>query len=256
MYFGPWIMDEFDTKIKTTCGDEIYLNRTYTGIGGTVSKENYTECSFGGSIGSSSIGSSDSTGSNSSDDSNDNEINYGTGIRAKSNYLQEPYDLSLGIDNKLLKSIYKPVAFGTGIGDRKVLTNPQYKWNGYKNSQKTTPKWYNGNYVNVPNLVDTEGYWNEDSSLGGTSMSYWDAHQKVLNDNPPKNPDAKQYINPQNDDSSNSSNTRHLNNSISGLTEGFSDGMNSECGCRPFKWNWIILLLVLLFVIMIVIAIR
>ena len=113
------------------------------------------------------------------------------------------------------------------------------------------PGWYNGNYVNVPGLVNTEGYWNEESALGGASMSYWDAHQKVMGDNPPQNPNAMQYINPQNKDLSDSENT------VLGVTEGFyGNGANGDCGCRKFEWNWIILLLVLLIVIMMVIAIR
>jgi hypothetical protein len=242
MYFGPWIMDDFDKQIKKTCGDEIYLNRTYTGM---ASKENYIGFAYDNQQGNGGNGGK-GKGKGKGHNLAQNEINYGTGIRAKDNYFQEPYDFSLDVDDS---SIYRPVAFGTGIGDRKVLTNPQFRWNGYKNSQKIMPKWYNGNYVNIPGVVNTEGYWNEGGSLGGASMSYWDVNQKVMNDNPP----GVQHINPQNKDLSDSEDT------VLGVTEteGFSsyEG-NGDCGCRKFEWNWIILLLVLLIVVMAVIVIR
>ena len=206
MYFGPWIMEQFDKKIKNTCGDEIYLNRTYTGI---AAKENYTALAY-----------------------NNKDIDFGTGVDTE--------------------RLYKPVAFGTGIGDRKVLGRPQFSWNAYKNSSKKMPKWYNGNYVNIPGLVQTDGYWNEESSLGGTSMSFWDAHQKVLNDdsNPLLDNNGKK-VEPQNE------------NTVLGFSEGFTvdrdihrygDKYNNKdnyenyenyndnstsCGCKKFEWNWV-----------------
>jgi hypothetical protein len=242
MYFGPWIMDDFDKQIQKTCGDEIYLNRNYSGM---ASKENYIGYAYDNN--NQQINSNVNSGKRKGKGHNlaQNEINYGTGIRAKNNYFQEPYDFSLDVDDS---SIYKPVAFGTGIGDRKVLTNPQFRWNGYKNSQKMMPKWYNGNYVNVPGLVNTEGYWNEDSALGGASMSYWDTHQKVMNNDPP----GAEHINSQNKDLSDSEEDTVLD-----VAEGFyGNGAHGDCGCRKFEWNWIILLLVLLIVVMMVIAIR
>jgi len=242
MYFGPWIMDDFDKQIQKTCGDEIYLNRNYSGM---ASKENYIGYAYD-SNNNQQINSNVNSGKRKGKGHNlaQNEINYGTGIRAKNNYFQEPYDFSLDVDDS---SIYKPVAFGTGIGDRKVLTNPQFRWNGYKNSKKKMPGWYNGNYVNVPGLVNTEGYWNEDSALGGASMSYWDTHQKVINSDPP----GAEHINSQNKDLSASEDT------VLDIAEGFyGNGVNGDCGCRKFEWNWIILVLVLLIVVMMVIVIR
>lgn len=211
MYFGPWVMDEFDKKIKNTCGEEIYKNRTYTGI---AAKEGYTGAAFDGK-----------------------DIDFGTGVDT---------------DN-----IYKPVAFGTGIGDRKVLGRPQFSWNAYKNSPKKMPKWYNGNYVNIPGLVQTDGYWNEESALAGTTMSFWDAHQKVLKDNPLMDSNGR-AVQPQDKDLSDNDDT------IFGVSEGFSsvidmsngNGDSNSCGCKKFEWNWIILLLVLVIVIMIVIIIK
>lgn len=209
MYFGPWVMDEFDKKIKNTCGEEIYKNRTYTGI---AAKEGYTGAAFDGK-----------------------DIDFGTGVDT---------------DN-----IYKPVAFGTGIGDRKVLGRPQFSWNAYKNSPKKMPKWYNGNYVNIPGLVQTDGYWNEESALAGTTMSFWDAHQKVLKDNPLMDSNGR-AVQPQDKDLSDNDDT------IFGVSEGFSSVIDmsnkktTSCGCKKFEWNWIILLLVLVIVIMIVIIIK
>ena len=211
MYFGPWIMEQFDKKIKNTCGDEIYLNRTYTGI---AAKENYTALAY-----------------------NNKDIDFGTGVDTE--------------------RLYKPVAFGTGIGDRKVLGRPQFSWNAYKNSPKKMPKWYNGNYVNIPGLVQTDGYWNEESALAGTTMSFWDAHQKVLKDNPLMDSNGR-AVQPQDKDLSDNDDT------IFGVSEGFSsvidmsngNGDSNSCGCKKFEWNWIILLLVLVIVIMIVIIIK
>jgi len=255
MYFGSWIMDDFDKKIKTTCGDEIYLNKTFTGM---TSKENYIGYAYDNNNQNSGkrLGKASRKADNDNNDNNDNdimqnEINYGTGIRANENYIQNKYDFNLGINDS---NIYKPVAFGTGIGDRNVLTNPQFRWNGYKNNINKVPKWHNGNYVNIPGLVKTEGYWNDENSLGGTSMSFWDDNQKVMNKNSSV---KKKHIIQQNID---------LNDSEDNTLEGFISDVdnvdnvnnvnNVDCGCRKFEWNWIILLLVLLFVIMLVIIIR
>jgi hypothetical protein len=234
MFFGPWIMNEFDKKIKQTCGDEIYRNRTFTGI---ASKENYTATAF--------------------NDPPKNDINFGTGVRSKDGYFMEPYefDYTLGV-NKEVNELYnknKP-AFGSGIGDRKVLGHPQYRWNGYKNSAKNTPnpKWYNGNYVNIPGLVNTEGYWDE-AGLCGSTLSFWDIHQKALLDT---KKDSKQHINPQNETNINiDSNIGTTNTSIEEFTN-TNNNNSSNCGCKKFEWNWIILLLVLLIIIMAVITIH
>lgn len=244
MFFGPWIMENFDKQIKKTCGDEIYLNRTYTNM---ASKNNYIGFAYDNQH-------TDIYKDKTQKKLEKNEINYGTGIRAKNNYFQEPYDFSLDVDDT---SIYKPVAFGSGIGERKVLTNPQFRWNGYKNSQKITPKWYNGNYVNIPNLVNTPGYWNENTELGGSTLTYWNEPQKILNNN---NSDAMQNINPKftNLDYTLDKLDTLQTNTSPGIIENFSNSnmIIENCGCKKFEWNWIVLLLVLLIIIMMVIIVK
>jgi len=214
MYFGPWLMDAFDKTIKNTCGAEIYQNRTYTGI---ASKENYTATAY-----------------------DNKDINFGTSFR-------EPYTLGVD-DSKLYKT--NSVAFGTGIGDRKVLGRSQFNWNSYKNKRTEIPKWYNGNYVNVPGLVQTDGYWDAENALGGTSMSFWDTHQKCITnkDTPGNTTSNDTVIGISEGFTSSNNNNNNIGNSIS----------NSEnnCGCKKFEWNWIILLLILFIVIMSVIAIK
>jgi hypothetical protein len=238
MFFGPWIMNEFDKKIHKTCGDEIYRNRTFTGI---ISKENYTATAF--------------------NEPPNSDINFGTGTRSKDGYFMEPYefDYTLGVNNKINQLYNKNTpAFGSGIGDRKVLKQPQYRWNGYKNSTKNAPnpKWYNGNYVNIPGFIDTEGYWDE-TGLCDSTLSFWDVHHKALLDN---KKDSKQNINPQNESNINNDSIigSNINYNINPNNNSNIESFNNfnNCKCKKFEWNWIILLLLLLIIIMIIIVIR
>ena len=210
LLFGPWIMSEFDNKIKTTCGTELYQNKTYTGI--TTSE--YSE-----------INKDKNTYNTMNNYTTTQNINFGTGIRAKDNYMQEPYMVGMDSDNDNENSIY-PVAFGTGIGNRKILTKPEYRWNGYKNSLNNIPKWKHGNYINVPNLVNTKGYWNYETIIGGTQQHCDD--------------EKKQSI-------------KNIN--TTDINEHFTNDNNNSCNCKPIKFNWIILLLILLFILMIVLCI-
>lgn len=230
MYFGPWNMEDFDKNIKNKCGEEIYLNRTYTGIG---TKENYTGIAYN------TMGKGD--------------INFGTGVRSQNNYFMEPYPL--GVDDS---SAYKTPAFGTGIGDRKVLNQPQFRWNGYKNNRKLMPKWSNGNYVNVPGYVETEGYWDA-STLGGSSLGFWDKYHSVS-----KNADPKDTINNSNDISLDYVATmddgvgtvNSYNKKVVGISEGFSTN-GSDCNsCKKLEWNWIVLLLLLIVLGMVIFIVR
>lgn len=256
MLFGPWIMTEFDKKIKHKCDN--YLNRDTVGI--------YDDVQIRENMQSSNAYASKPKAFGSPDIQN---IDFGTGIQATDN-LQNSYNL--GVDDSSIFN--KSVAFGTGIGDRKVLKQPQFRWNGYKNSPKNTPKWYNGNYVNVPGLVNTEGYWNEEDTLGsetltlgGTTMSYWDTHQKIrktpsdssqnididtvsgINEGftSYSNWDGNGYNNVNGYNNGNKSNNKILVNSGTGFG-------NGECNCK-YEWNWIILILLLLIVVMSVIVI-
>lgn len=159
--FGPWVMDEFDNKVKTTYTDENYLNKTYTNCIG---------------------------------------------------------------NDTVTPTIHKP-AFGTGIGDRKVLMQPSYRWRTYTND-KPVPKWHNGNYINIPNLVNTKGYWPSptyDKEQSSQNIEYLDTNIESNTDN----------------------------NTI----EKFSNSENSQCKCKSLTWNWIILILILLIVMMVTITV-
>jgi len=225
MFFGPWIMDQFDKGITDKCGEEVYLNRTFTGM---VTKEDYTADAFGGK-----------------------DIDYGRSVRSTNGYKMERYDLT---DRPRIAP-----AFGTGIGDRKINTRPQFRWNAYRNNKATTPQWWNGNYTNVPGLVKTEGYWDMDS-LGGNTMSFWDEYQKVNNtvtttktseNELSGNEIIEKNIKPFNKNSSSS-------NLISEGFENNSFGLNSMVvgggKCTGTYPSWLLLLLVLVVLFMIILV--
>jgi hypothetical protein len=223
LMFGPWLMSQFDANLARTCGDEIYRNRTYTGL---VSKENYTGLAYDGK-----------------------DIDFGTGVRSKDGYFMEKYKLepmSLGVDDS---SVYdgKTPAFGTGIGDRKINARPQFAWNPYRMPRKITPQWWNGNYVNVPGVVDSTGYWEPDT-LGGNTPSYWDKYQSVMKQEQQTEKDEKrQIIYP-----SGGSGTDWNNGggNVNGVIEGF-DTTKEGCGCGvPSTW-----LMILLFIMVVIIVI-
>lgn len=227
LMFGPWIMAEFDKKLTETCGDEIYRNRTYTGL---VEKEAYTALAY------------DSKNTNYSGKRNikqgmgggDNDIDFGTGSRSWDGYLMEPYNL--GVDDSVVWMKHTP-AFGTGIGDRKINTQPQITWNGYRMPRKITPQWWNGNYVNVPGYVKTQGYW-EPESLGGTTMTYWDKMQAVQAD---ENKEAKKENKP-------------IIYPSGGTIEAFSnDSGNCGCGVPP---AWLMILLFIMVVVIVIVMVK
>ena len=127
LYFGPWIMDDFDSKIENDCGKEIYLNRTFTGV----------------------------SNKNNGDTTDSDKIPY-SGIAF------DKIDFGMGVQEK-----FHPMAFGTGIGSRKVNSMPEYRWNSMKVADP--PLWQNGN-------------WGDSAStLGGVSPSFWDDHHSVGN---------------------------------------------------------------------------
>ena len=245
LLFGPWVMSAFDNKIKTTCGEEIYQNKTFTGI---AAKENYTATAY--------------------NNAPDTDINFGSGIRAKNNYFQEPYALGVSdnhLYNKLtsggssssssssLSSRPRNMAFGTGIGNRKILMKPEFRWNSYKNAVKNIPKWKNGNYVNVPNLVNTEGYWDENENVcgsggGGSGSSMTKYKDKLKNT---KNNNTKKYINTVSDDENENFTSNISLYDKNNVSYGRDDNNDVLCGCKKFTFNWIILLLILLFILMI-----
>lgn len=219
-------MSKFDADLARTCGDEIYRNRTYTGL---VSKENYTGSAY-----------------------DNQDIDFGTGVRSRDGYFMEPYDLksmkpmTLGVDDS---DIYKGKipAFGTGIGDRKINARPQFAWNGYRMPRKITPQWWNGNYTNVPGVVESTGYWDADT-LGGASPSYWDKMQSVLKkQQDDEKKEKRQIIYP-------SGGTSGTNWNSSGSIEGFDSAgeLQSSCGCGvPPTWLMIILFIVIVLIVIV-----
>ena len=232
MMFGPWLMSRFDADLASKCGDEIYRNKTYTGL---VSKENYTGAAY-----------------------DNKDIDFGSGVRSRDGYFMEPYDLNsggnmtLGIDDS---NIYrgKTPAFGTGIGDRKINAKPQFAWNGYRMPRKITPQWWNGNYMNVPGVVESTGYWDADT-LGGTTPSYWDKMQSVMKKQQEDEKKEKhQVIYPSGGSSMDAHNSIESFNGSGNSSDsnGVSVGLVANCGCSmPPAW-----LMIILFILVIIIAI-
>jgi hypothetical protein len=228
MYFGPWVMNNFDKDITSKCGQEIFQNRTYTGL---ATKETYLGDAFNGK-----------------------DINYGTGARSRDGFFMEEPGYTLGVDDSILYNNKIP-AFGTGIGNRKVNTLPQFRWNNNKNN----PGWVNGNYINVPGKVETPGYWSANYSLGGETNNFWEKYQTALtNSHTPQ----QQYIYPNNENNENNTgysddvdNLYKWNNSshAKGIVEGYENKTNSSCNMDKYA-GWIVLLLVLIMLGMIIIA--
>ena len=274
IFFGPWVMDDFDKKIENECGKELYLNRTYTGITNRYYKERKDKMTNVDNI--------------------DNIDNKNTPYKGLS------YDKT-NFRNGIHESFSVPAAFGTGIGNRKITMSPEVKWNNM--NVKNPPQWVNGNW--------------EEATLGGTSLSFWDKHQKVKksgdanndNDNEQdlENP-ARKYSENNNDDnyvynnikpfSINSYNGKlNESNYVMGVTEGFSNihsenndnehdsnsndsvdsidddddnyikskfGLtkndrsdnesNENCEtCKKIEWNWILLVLIIIILLMCII---
>lgn len=248
LMFGPWLMSEFDANLAKTCGDEIYRNRTYSGL---VSKESYTALAYDNQKNTSSGG-----------------VDFGTGSRSWDGYFMEPYDMTLGVDDSVIYQGKIP-AFGTGIGDRKINIRPQIAWNAYRLPRKITPQWWNGNYVNVPEKVQSTGYWDADS-LGGATPSYWDKYQSVLKaEQEEEKKEKRQVIYPSGGASKTEGFTNITpyqrqgltnwnlgNQNIQEVIEGFDSASADEkggkgCGCGvPPTW-----LMILLFIMIVVIVI-
>lgn len=227
MMFGPWLMSRFDANLQKTCGDEIYRNKTYTGL---VSKENYTGAAY-----------------------DNKDIDFGSGVRSRDGYFMEPYDLNSGGDMTLGvndSSIYhsKKPAFGTGIGDRKINARPQFAWNAYRIPRNITPQWWNGNYMNVPGVVESTGYWYADT-LGGATPSYWDKMQSVMKkQQEDEKKEKRQIIYPS---GGSGMDARDSIEAFNGSSDGVDVGNVANCGCgMPPAW-----LMILLFILVVIISI-
>ena len=211
MFFGPWVMEKIDKKIVTECGQELYLNRTFTGVTNNTSDTSntsntnntnnkiYKKCDI----------------NNCNTNKNRNKLN-------ASCFKGISYDQ---IDfNNGVQEIFNPVVFGTALGNRKISTNAEYRWN--KMNVSNSPNFVNGNWEKNVNMLDSNMV---DSTIGGQSLSFWDNKHKIKKNG---SKDGN-YIN------------------TYGIIEGF-DNIISET-CKPFEWNWIVLLLIIIILIMIII---
>jgi hypothetical protein len=241
MFFGPWVMIAFDKKIENDCGKEIYLNRTFTGIANKYRRK-------GGGSGGSGVTNNYKIDSSIYSGLSYDKTNFRNGIH----------------------ETFVPVAFGTGIGNRKITVNPEYRWN--KMNVSNPPKWVNGNWA--------------DSTLGGESVSFWDKYHSIYKKKNSKgksgNSDGKNSMNKSGYNSDeeektieniidNNDNYMYDNiskidisnyngkinensNQVMGVSEGFqnSEGFeNEDCNtCKKFEWNWIILVLILIILMM------
>ena len=223
LYFGPWNMDDFDRKIETDCGKEIYLNRTFTG----VSNKNNGDTTDSGKI-----------------------PFFGPAF--------DKMDFGMGVQEK-----FYPMAFGTGIGSRKVNSMPEYRWN--KNKVADPPLWKNGNWGDAS------------STLGGVSPSFWDDHQSVGNYTADDGKTLYQNIQPYNmnlegagnqsvgiavegfqnsflgnnnvvNNNNNLNIRKRKNNSNNKVARGVEAPVCDSCG--KIEWNWIILVLMVIIAMM------
>ena len=221
-FFGPWLMDEFDQKIVNGCGKELYLNRTYTGI-----TNRYYQNRKKSKAHKDSKDSKDSKAHKDSMDNVDNVDNVDNEDNEDTPYKGLSYDKT-NFRNGVHESFLVPAAFGTGIGNRKITMSPEVRWNNM--NVRKPPRWINGNW--------------EEATLGGSSLSFWDKHQKVKkskgddnddddndnNDNDNDNDDKYVYnnIKPFSINSYNGK-LNEAPNYVMGVTEGFSGGgINDE----------------------------
>ena len=166
-----------------------------------------------------------------------------------------------------IKEEFETVAFGTGIGNRKISTNPEYRWN--KMNVSDPPEWFNGNWT--------------DSTLAGESVSFWDKYHSVHSVNKSSQSGGSGSVS-SDDDSGNSSDSSLIGNNVHtldnddkyyyenikkingysyngklnepsnyvmGVTEGFK---NSKCGMTTMsvnEWNRTILILIIVILMMI-----
>ena len=253
MFFGPWVMDAFDKKIENDCGKELYLNRTYTGITNRYYKDRK--------------------------DSKDSKDSKETKNTVKTPYKGLSYD-KIDFRNGVHESFLVPAPFGTGIGNRKITMNPEYRWNNMNVSKP--PQWVNGNW--------------EEATLGGASSSFWEKNQRLKkskNDND-KNDDDNDDNDVNNDnkpieDKYFNQNRKPIgindyngklneeSNQVMGISEGFTneyDNSNDQgndddeydirtkfgldekekcVSCKKLEWNWIILVLIVIILMMTII---
>jgi len=203
MFFGPWVMADFDSKIENNCKKGIYLNRTYMGVSNknvvkpifnpnlinNCKSEVFSNGSSSGSARDGSGGSGGSGGSSGGSGSeSENDSNNTNNIRDSN---LEPFSLIsdfAGINGNSECNDYGGFAtdtdrfngmattYGTGIGDRKILKKSEYRWNNM--NVRKPPVWQNGIWKQPNDVTSTiESY--PEGTLGGYSLTFWDDHQSV-----------------------------------------------------------------------------
>ena len=271
MFFGPWVMEMFDKKIENDYGKELYLNRTYTGITNNSNYKKLLAQNYNTII------------------DTDTNTNTNTNIRrnilknTRSKYNHNKINASCykgmsydKIDFKNdVEEIFNPVVFGTAIGNRKISTNSEYRWN--KMNVANPPKFINGNWENSDTNLDTGNTW-ADSTLGGQSLSFWDKKHIVnkkkgmanamINDPDEFNGITEGFQNVS-DDSHDDDGNDDGNDDCNSHTQfeendkfimknkknkkNMNMNMNNSESCKPFKLDWIILVLILIVLMMIII---
>ena len=187
IFFGPWVMVDFDKKIESECGKELYLNRTYTGITNRYYQERKK------------MGSKDSFTNNDTP------------------YKGLSYDKT-DFRNGIHESFSVPAAFGTGIGNRKITMSPEVRWNNM--NVKNPPQWVNGNWEEATLGGTSISYWDKNQRVRKSNGEGLDNDNDNGNDN-----DDKYKIETIKPIGINSYN-RKINegdNYVMGVTEGFSN---------------------------------
>ena len=192
VFFGPWVMKSFDKKIENDCGKEVYLNRTFAGITNTDTGEegegvdSEGDGEVDGRVG---VGKTNIKCTRKIHCDNTKTNNYYSKYNHQrfnaSCFKNMAYDKT-DFNNDGVQEVFNPVVFGTSIGNRKISTNSEYRWN--KMNVSKPPKFINGNwetYDNCDNDKDKDkdndndngtDNW-ADSTLGGQSSSFWEKNQ-------------------------------------------------------------------------------
>jgi len=142
---------------------------------------------------------------------------------------------------------YTELAFGTGIGDRRISKKPENRWN--KMNVENPPLWQNGNWQTNGGTMTYETD-PKTNGLGGYSLNFWENDQSVV----------KRKIGGGSEGSGGVRSDRDIDNSIEGFQSGesskiikkdkFIDTENCQ-SCKKITWNWITLTLMVIIIMMV-----
>ena len=248
MFFGPWVMYDFDKKIENDCGKELYLNRTFSGITNRFYQKRKDKMN--------NVSTKDTP------------------------YKGLSYDKT-DFRNGVHESFLVPAAFGTGIGNRKITMSPEVRWN--KMNVEKPPQWVNGNWEEATLGGTSSSFWDKrqkvmksnGDGLDNDGLDNNDKYKietiKTIGINP-YNDKLNEYSNyvigvtegfsggssdDSSDDNSNDSSDDSSDYDIKskfGLIKNDNKNDDNNCGtCKKMEWNWIILVLIIIILLMIVI---